>query len=313
MQDSADTSSTLRRWPALYALAYFVVAIGLATLAPFEFHWLAARTFPVWRFTLSDVAQNILLFAPLGIILAQMRRVSLLHAVIVGFLLSASVEFAQLSITGRTSNYVDVMTNTTGALAGWVFGMILRRVGIADATRLIYSLMLLPLCWVIAMRSIRAPELGWLVIPAAVATLAACKTAMRPHLTRWGLLVIWLVMALLPLAYVSRDESVLQMFQHSLTMGMISFAIVASLVLPAPDKSLGAKVQSWLILLVLVAFVVVDLSWFYSQGRSLQWTAHAHLHWAVVVVSMSLLFYFYVWLSPWPSTSERVAHRTSRA
>ncbi len=294
-----SSRSHINRWPALYALAYFITAVLLATLAPFDFHWLAAGSSPAWLVDRADVLQNILLFVPIGLVLSQIRRPSLWYTVALGFLLSSSVEFAQLSLVGRSSNYVDIITNTTGAFAGWVFGAMLRRVGVLNPVALIYSLMVLPLCWVIALRSLHEKELFWLVVPAAIVSLTSCKAAMKPHLLRWPLLAIWLGMALLPMFYVSRHADISQFIGGEFLPSFICSALVGVAVFLTPDDRLGPKIQAGLLMVVLAALIFIDASWFYAQGSGLTWTAHVHLHWVGVVICLSLLFYFLIWLAPW--------------
>ncbi|MES1259516.1 MAG: VanZ family protein [Gemmatimonadota bacterium] len=73
----------------------------------------------------ADVALNILLFAPLGFILAALRWRKW-GAVLFALLLSISIEvFQSKMLIGRDACVGDVLSNTTGALAGWLgyFGM----------------------------------------------------------------------------------------------------------------------------------------------------------------------------------------------
>jgi hypothetical protein len=66
-----------------------------------------------------DVTLNILGFIPLGFLLSWRRRPRFIWiALLVGFSLSLSVEFAQAFIPGRYSSMSDLMSNTAGALLG---------------------------------------------------------------------------------------------------------------------------------------------------------------------------------------------------
>ncbi len=62
---------------------------------------------------------NVVLFLPLGVVLALSDR-RLERACLVGALLSAGIEFAQLFIPGRDSSIGDVLTNTTGSALGYM-------------------------------------------------------------------------------------------------------------------------------------------------------------------------------------------------
>jgi len=81
--------------------------------------------------SLADVVSNVLLFMPLGFLLAIWRAdrrasfgATLVLAVLSGALLSGSVEFIQLFAPQRFSSVVDVVTNTFGSTVGAVTGWI---------------------------------------------------------------------------------------------------------------------------------------------------------------------------------------------
>lgn len=75
-----------------------------------------------------DIGQNILLFMPLGFLVASPmedgirsapRRI--LRACLAGFLLSAAVESIQIWIPGRYCSLSDILSNAAGAaLGGWM-------------------------------------------------------------------------------------------------------------------------------------------------------------------------------------------------
>lgn len=69
-----------------------------------------------------DVSANILLFVPVGILIAAFYRRRALHAVVVAalisLLLSSSVEMLQVFLPSRWSSAADVASNTTGGIAG---------------------------------------------------------------------------------------------------------------------------------------------------------------------------------------------------
>jgi hypothetical protein len=70
---------------------------------------------------LADFLSNIILFAPLGAAIA-LRRIKFWHALVIGGLLSLSIEIAQWRlIPGRDSNLGDLVANTIGTLLGWTF------------------------------------------------------------------------------------------------------------------------------------------------------------------------------------------------
>jgi hypothetical protein len=107
---------TLRRW---FAVAASVLAILVATL------YQSGGTLPGgWTFSLThgegalaELIQNLLLFLPLGISLT-LAGVPLVRSVIVGALLSFSVEFAQQWIPGRDPSVGDILCNSISTALG---------------------------------------------------------------------------------------------------------------------------------------------------------------------------------------------------
>lgn len=82
----------------------------------------------------TDLISNVLLYLPLGFLLAARVSVgrggavrAILSAVILGLLLSATVEAAQLFLPSRITAVNDLATNTIGALLGSLGGVLLGR------------------------------------------------------------------------------------------------------------------------------------------------------------------------------------------
>ena len=118
-------STPHRSWLRV-ALALVLAAILSVTLYPAS----GEPTHPlVWCIVCgeggtADVILNIILFLPLGGVLALLG-VPRNRAWIAGTLLSGMIECAQLGIPGRDSSLGDVLSNSTGTilgfiLAGWV-------------------------------------------------------------------------------------------------------------------------------------------------------------------------------------------------
>jgi VanZ like protein/concanavalin A-like lectin/glucanase superfamily protein len=103
--------------PPLTIPAHFSVPHKPLLASPIdEFQWDAS-----WR---RDVIENILGFMPFGFVLCGLfalsrpRGQAILMAMLVGGLLSLSVEFLQYYIPRRDSSLTDVISNTTGSLLG---------------------------------------------------------------------------------------------------------------------------------------------------------------------------------------------------
>lgn len=119
------------------ALLVVVAAILYGSLYPFDFvgppaplaEALSARLTEVRR---GDALANLLLYIPLGLLLVVMKREGprggrVVMAVVLGFLLSLSVEVTQLWLPPRTTSLSDLVLNTAGSLVGAVLGLVIVR------------------------------------------------------------------------------------------------------------------------------------------------------------------------------------------
>jgi hypothetical protein len=109
------------RWPSprSLSLAVTLLPILIATLWPLPGHKvdLGPSCILCGDHATADVLLNVTLFLPLGAALALSGR-SLGRCALLGALLSACIEFAQLSIPGRDSSLGDVIANTLGTTLG---------------------------------------------------------------------------------------------------------------------------------------------------------------------------------------------------
>lgn len=124
--------------PHALALLYGA-AIVFASLQPFS-PWIdPAENVPFWpfapwppRWTRFDVAANVIAYLPLGVFVAlaprrASPRVRALLATGVGLALSFTMETMQMYLPPRDASLIDLMANTTGALAGGAAGASLVR------------------------------------------------------------------------------------------------------------------------------------------------------------------------------------------
>jgi len=113
------------------------------TLIPFDFQFKGNSIANIlksieWRFfsyqgrraPLTDIAGNVLLFIPLGLLLYLWRfqrglGTSIIGAAFIGLLLSVFIEFLQLFVQERISSVTDIFNNTLGTLLGalsaWIY------------------------------------------------------------------------------------------------------------------------------------------------------------------------------------------------
>jgi VanZ family protein len=276
---------------AVYALALLTTAILMVTLAPFDFHWFAWASHPAFHFTRADVAQNVLLFAPIGFVLARTGRVTFWQALLASVILSGFVEFWQLSIPGRNSNAVDILTNGTGEALGWLGASIMFRKSKVPPRQEFFALLSLPLCWVIALRTYDEPNIALLVLPVVLAGINNWPTS-RFHQ------VLWLAAALLPLLYAARAHLLGDGFGLSSVTAFVPLIFIAVITLLRPQLKLSPQQQFWCLILTLISFVAVDAQWFLTSGLYDTWTARSHLHWAAIAAMLALTIYHYVWLRP---------------
>ncbi|HKI54571.1 MAG TPA: VanZ family protein, partial [Anaerolineales bacterium] len=146
-------------------LGYFILIILLLTLNPF-YLTRPERIYFTFDSELNNWLANILLFLPIGFfyrLTDKQRGVLLLGAII-----SISIETIQLFIPARTPSIVDIVANTTGSgLGAILYDAILKRIAISKGMigqlRLETPLMgliylMVPLLWVNSFFLYRAPD-----------------------------------------------------------------------------------------------------------------------------------------------------------
>jgi len=127
------------------------VAILLATLLPLEFSadaeqvrlkWERLTDFGRTGSSWPDIIANHLLFLPLGALLAGRllaagaRLVTVVALTLLcGFGFSLLIELTQLFVVGRLASWIDLVMNTSGALAGSVVGWLWSRASDAGRRR----------------------------------------------------------------------------------------------------------------------------------------------------------------------------------
>lgn len=127
----------------MYRILLLIVAlITYASLYPWSFHYHPLTANPIWllahswparleRSLVRDVILNVLVYIPLGaaafLAIARRHRVaaSICFSILLGFLLSTSIELIQIFEPTRFSSALDVATNTLGACVGACLGWII--------------------------------------------------------------------------------------------------------------------------------------------------------------------------------------------
>lgn len=109
---------------ALVAAFTFIAALTLAPGSPAPYRLLAALVSPWIDPGPLAVALNVLLFVPLGAVIAWFGRPRLL---LVALLASVFVELCQVLLPGRHPLLIDVATNTLGSCLGYLAVIVGRR------------------------------------------------------------------------------------------------------------------------------------------------------------------------------------------
>lgn len=206
-------------------LGYLAVVTLIITLAPFRFATAPVHGLTeIW--TWSDIVMNIVMFVPIGFVYQLTRPagspVRWLQVVLLGAVLSSSIEIAQLFESTRYTSWVDVVTNTSGALLGaWMYGVALRRIEGSSTVRtlalelplmgLVY--LLIPLMWLAGLAA-DGSRRDWLVLPIVafasgiIGSVYTAYIAPTRSLARgWLLLAVtgWYIVAIVPSAVHAKD------------------------------------------------------------------------------------------------------------
>ena len=169
-------------------LIYMCIIVVFITLIPFEFR--IPQEFKItWSTNFSDFITNIFLFIPIGFLFRLNRRQSkdifCLNALIFGFLLSSAIEFTQMFIPGRYTQFIDVITNGVGAWLGAILLVLLMGQLRGERTGKLVSLelplmnlvyLLIPLMWLNGLATgEEAARLWLLLLPGLCGTGALCS------------------------------------------------------------------------------------------------------------------------------------------
>ena len=124
--------------PMKRLLTLIVLLIAYGSLFPFHFAARPLAGHPLmyllgrWDtitnpYMIHDIAVNVVLYTPLGLIAHfAFRRRSLSGPVLLALAMAGTLEFIQIYEPGRQATMVDILADTAGATIGVVFGVLLR-------------------------------------------------------------------------------------------------------------------------------------------------------------------------------------------
>ena len=116
--DTRQVLSPTRTSAGRSALLASLLLILLATLTPGQWSVTKGRA-QGQDVGIADILLNVALFAPLGAALGHRGR-SAARALLIGALLSGSIEIIQLAVPERDTSLGDVLSNAVGTIVGWV-------------------------------------------------------------------------------------------------------------------------------------------------------------------------------------------------
>lgn len=105
---------------------YFFIIVAMITLSPYNFELDAKGKFS-WVINTFDMFENLFLLFPIGFFLTlasdKIKLIDIIKFTFIGFIFSASVEFSQLFLKSRSSQYWDVIGNTISIVLGILVGI----------------------------------------------------------------------------------------------------------------------------------------------------------------------------------------------
>ena len=274
----------LRMWNS-FALFYVALPVLLLTLNPFDFQPFTASEFWVWRFSVEDFSRNVLLLFPFGLMLRHNYQRRHSFALLAGLLLSGCVEIGQLFIAERTSNLVDLISNSGGALLGsLVYQGIFE--GVSASVTLPFLFMLMPVCWAIAIVSSFHPEFVCAFMPAMIAALSLFRYIPLSPLKKQLARIVWIVAAILPL--VNAD----------LVIGCLVLASVPLILFAVAKVDLaGLRVGVASLLCASTSIVLLLVYRWYISIENWVWIPFRHFSWMMILLSLLATGSGLVWYS----------------
>jgi glycopeptide antibiotics resistance protein len=107
---------------------YFFIIVMMITLSPYTFEYNAKNEFS-WVIKTFDMFENLFLLCPLGIFLTlsnnKVNAINIIKYIALGFILSSFIEYSQLFLDNRVSQYWDIIANTLSMILGVIIGLIL--------------------------------------------------------------------------------------------------------------------------------------------------------------------------------------------
>lgn len=100
---------------------YFFIIITTITLSPYNFDFATKGVF-TWRINTFDMFANLFLLFPIGFFFTlssdKVKPIDIVKYTAIGFIFSLFIEFSQLFLKSRSSQYWDIIANTISIILG---------------------------------------------------------------------------------------------------------------------------------------------------------------------------------------------------
>ena len=198
--------------------------------------------------------------------------------------MSLSVEVWQLFIEIRRSNYVVLISNSSGALVGSLFYQWAFSQRGASSFRVPLACMFVPLCWISSMRSLwELPAVLTVGLISAISSLSLIQSVTSPA-KRNITAVIWVAFACLPVVNARPIAGCILLASMPIVIWQ-----TAQLRAQTLNKMVGSTTAMGFGLIV-----AINGYWYLTEAVTV-WTNNQHLRLSELALSASLLSTCFVW------------------
>jgi glycopeptide antibiotics resistance protein len=125
---TANKRSNIKKLFYTWAFYFFIIVMAI-TLSPYNFDFSNKSTFS-WTINTIDMFENLFLLFPIGFFLAlssdKLKPITFIKYIAIGFIFSFFIEFSQLFLKSRVSQYWDVIANTISIILGALVAALLK-------------------------------------------------------------------------------------------------------------------------------------------------------------------------------------------
>lgn len=308
----------LKRYPLkmrflkILILGYLALGIALFTLNPILLNQLQYSPEWVWKFSVADFAQNILLFLPFGIALRHCYRRSHSQVLWYGLLLSVCIESSQLFIEWRSSNFLDIISNGMGALLGSYFHQyafsrstfsqnktIEKARDVEIPLEIPLACMFVPLGWVSTIRSLWEVSAVVTVFLSAIASLSLIQfTITQQKSSSWPQKIItallWLSLFILPVLNTRLNVGIALVAIAPILIFLTARLNKGGLSKEKLNKTTLKKTVITTTAAGLLLILCINSHWYFTHGIT-TWSNNEHLRLSELILSSITMLVSVIW------------------